>query len=157
MLKDTMSILKKDPFTGIGPEAYKFVSTIKHMRISMDPVQILATSGLIGFAAYVWLQFAFIQRCSYIEQSERKRGVFGLYHILSICLLAAFIGFLVCGSFEPMFFSTKRLRFIMLMLGINECLFKAINYEKDNNYSVFLTELFNKSSLKWFFSDKSLL
>ena len=29
MLKDTMSILRKDPFTGIGPEAYKFVSTIK--------------------------------------------------------------------------------------------------------------------------------
>ena len=152
MLRDTMSILMKDPFTGIGPEAYKFVSTIKHMRISMDHVQILATAGFIGFAAYVWLQFAFIQRCSYIEQSERKRGVFSLYHVLSICLFAAFIGFLVCGSFEPMFFSTKRLRFIMLLLGINEGLLRAANYEKESNSPAFLAELFNKNPLKWFFT-----
>ena len=124
MMKDAVSILKKDPLTGIGPEAYKFVVTgrHKHMRISMDHVHILATAGLIGFVTYIWLIFGFVQRCLKTEQTERKKGAFGLYHILSICLFAAFIGFLVCGSFEPMFFSTRRLRFMMFLLGINECL-----------------------------------
>ena len=134
MLKDTMSILRKDPFTGIGQEAYKFVATgrHKHMRISMDHVHILATAGLIGFVTYIWLIFGFVQRCLKTEQTERKKGAFGLYHILSICFFAALVGFLVCGSFEPMFFSTRRLRFMMLLLGINECLFRTSIYEKEN-------------------------
>ena len=89
MMKDAVSILKKDPLTGIGPEAYKFVVTgrHKHMRISMDHVHILATAGLIGFVTYIWLIFGFVQRCLKTEQTERKKGAFGLYHILSICLL----------------------------------------------------------------------
>ncbi|MBI5307478.1 MAG: O-antigen ligase family protein, partial [Planctomycetes bacterium] len=63
MLKDTVAILKKDPFTGIGHDAYKYVSTDKHIRISMDHVQALATTGLIGFAAYGWLLFTLLRRC----------------------------------------------------------------------------------------------
>ncbi|MDN3510535.1 MAG: O-antigen ligase family protein [Candidatus Jettenia sp.] len=134
MIKDTVSILKKDLLTGIGPDAYKFVSTDKHMRISMDYVQILATSGLVGFSAYAWLIFTFIQRCFLIEKENRKREAFSFYHILSICFFAAFLGFLICGSFEPMFFSSKRLRFIMLLLGMNECLFKF--YKHENNREI---------------------
>lgn len=134
MMKHAVSILKKDPLTGIGPEAYKFVATgkHKHMRISMDHVHILATAGLIGFVTYIWLIFGFVQRCLKTEQTERKKGAFGLYHILSICFFAALVGFLVCGSFEPMFFSTRRLRFMMFLLGINECLFRTSIYEKEN-------------------------
>lgn len=134
MLKDAVSILKKDPLTGIGPEAYKFVATgkHKHMRISIDHVHILATAGLIGFVTYIWLIFGFVQRCLKTEQAERKKGAFGLYHIFSICFFAALVGFLVCGSFEPNFFSTKRLKFVMLLLGMNECLFRTSIYEKEN-------------------------
>ena len=123
MLKDTVAILKKDPFTGIGPDAYKYVSTDKHIRISMDHVQALATTGLIGFVAYGWLIFTFLRRCFQNEKTRRKKTPYNPQHVLSICFFAAFIGFLVCGSFEPNFFSSKRLRFMMLMLGMNECLF----------------------------------
>lgn len=135
MLKDAASILKKNPLTGIGPEAYRFVSTgkHKHMRISMDHVQILATAGLIGFVTYVWLMFGFVRRCLKTEQTERRKGAFGLYHILSICFFAALVGFLVCGSFEPNFFSTKRLKFMMLLLGMNECLFKTSKIKDSEN------------------------
>ena len=39
----------------------------------MDHVQILATSGLIGFIAYGWLIFALIQKCYQIEKKcERE-------------------------------------------------------------------------------------
>ena len=135
MLKEAASILKKNPLTGIGPEAYRFVSTgkHKHMRISMDHVQILATAGLIGFVTYVWLMFGFVRRCLKTEQTERRKGAFGLYHILSICFFAALVGFLVCGSFEPNFFSTKRLKFMMLLLGMNECLFKTSKIKDSEN------------------------
>lgn len=122
MLQDTLAILKDDPLTGIGPEAYRFVSTDKHMRISMDWIQALATTGLIGFIAYLWLISAFIRRCYTIERMESEIEHFSFNHVLSICLFAALVGFLVCGSFEPMFFSTKRFRFMMLLLGINEAL-----------------------------------
>lgn len=129
MLKDAVAILKKDPFTGIGPNAYKFVSTDKHMRISMDHVQVLVTSGLIGFTAYGWLLFTLLRRCLQSVKARRKKTPYNLHHILSICFFAAFIGFLVCGSFEPNFFSSKRLRFMMLILGINECLRRVASNE----------------------------
>ena len=123
MLKDTVAIVKKDPFTGIGHEAYKYVSTDKHIRISMDHIQSLATTGLIGFAAYGWLLFTLLRRCFQNEKAGRATAPYDPLHVLYICFFAAFIGFLVCGSFEPNFFSSKRLRFMMLMLGLNECIF----------------------------------
>ena len=132
MLKDAVAILKKDPFTGIGPHAYKFVSTDKHMRISMDHVQVLATAGLIGFAAYGWLLFTLLRRCFQNEKASRKKSPYNPRHIISICFFAAFIGFLVCGSFEPNFFSSKRLRFMMLILGINECLLRVASKEAND-------------------------
>ena len=89
----------------------------------MDHVQALATTGLIGFVAYGWLIFTFLRRCFQNEKTRRKKTPYNPQHVLSICFFAAFIGFLVCGSFEPNFFSSKRLRFMMLMLGMNECLF----------------------------------
>lgn len=133
MLKDAIAILKKDPFTGIGPHAYKFVSTDNHMRISMDHFQMLATAGLIGFTAYVWLLFTLLRRCFQNEKARRKKTPYSLQHILSICFFAAFVGFIVCGSFEPNFFSSKRLRFMLLILGINECLFRVASKEAGDN------------------------
>lgn len=135
MLKDTVAIVKKDPFTGIGHEAYKYVSTDKHIRISMDHVQALATTGLIGFAAYGWLLFTLLRRCFQNEKAGRATAPYDPLHVLYICFFAAFIGFLVCGSFEPNFFSTKRLRLMMLILGINECLFKGMQKETNEGLS----------------------
>ncbi|MEK7360172.1 MAG: O-antigen ligase family protein [Planctomycetota bacterium] len=133
MLKDTVAIVKKDPFTGIGHDAYKYVSTDKHIRISMDHVQALATTGLIGFAAYGWLLFTLLRRCFQNEKAGRASTPYDPLHVLYICFFAAFIGFLVCGSFEPNFFSSKRLRFMMLMLGLNECLFRAASKETNES------------------------
>lgn len=129
MLQDTVEILEKHPFVGIGPEAYRFVSRDKHRRISMDVIQILSTSGAIGLVAYIWLISAFIWRCYFIEKMQRKIDVFNFSHVISISIFAAWIGFLICGSFEPMFFSTKRFRFMMLLLGLNECL-RTLSVEK---------------------------
>ncbi len=123
MLKDTVAIVKKSPFTGIGHEAYKYVSTGKHLRVSMDHVHALATTGLIGFAAYAWLLFTLLRRCVQNEKAGRAPTPYNPLRVLHICILAAFVGFLVCGSFEPNFFSTKHLRLMMLILGINQCLF----------------------------------
>lgn len=135
MLKDTVSILKKDLFTGIGPNAYRYVSTEGYIRISMDTIEILATSGLIGFTAYGWLLFTLLRRCLQNVKARGKKTPHNLHHILSICFLAALIGFLVCGNFEPNFFSTKRLRLMMLILGINECLLRVASKETNDGLS----------------------
>lgn len=113
MLDNTMAILKQHPLTGAGFNCYgKWTDVYRPSdkgweRTFSDPVEFLATTGVIGFAGFLLLYLSI----SYVL-FKSKNGLSGP-------VLAAFLVFAAGGMFEPMFFNTVLLRGMMFLIGLS--------------------------------------
>lgn len=113
MIENTKQILKQHPLVGIGFNCYgKWASVYKPQdkgweRTFSDPLEFLATTGLIGFFGFLALYISII----YVLLIGK--------HALSNAVLTGFIVFSAGGVFEPMFFNTVLLRGMMFLISLS--------------------------------------
>jgi O-Antigen ligase len=124
MVDNTIEILKQHPFTGAGFNCYGKWTTINRPedagweRTFSDPVEFLATTGVIGFLGFLILYAALF----YV--------LFKYNDSLSNAVLAAFMVFAAGGVFEPMFFNTVLLRGMMFLIGLSMTMYNGSKAEK---------------------------
>ncbi|MGC9027321.1 MAG: O-antigen ligase family protein [bacterium] len=113
MIENTEQILKRHPFVGIGFNCYgKWTSVYKPEdkgweRTFSDPLEFLATTGIIGFLGFLILYMVIF----YI--------LLKAHDALSYAVFATFIVFAGGGVFEPMFFNTVLLRGMMFLISLS--------------------------------------
>jgi hypothetical protein len=113
MLENTKQILQQHPLTGTGFNCYGKWTKINRPedtgweRTFSDPVEFLATTGVIGFLGFLLLYMDIF----YV--------LFKSKDALSNAVLAAFLVFAAGGVFEPMFFNTVLLRGMMFLIGLS--------------------------------------
>jgi hypothetical protein len=113
MLKDTVLIFETHPLTGIGFGCYGIWTKKLNLnrgsfnRTSSDPMEFLATAGLLGLIAFI--VFYLIIFITLYKQSG----------VVQSSIFVTFLGFTFGGLFEPMFFNTILLRSMMFLIGID--------------------------------------
>ncbi len=113
MFDNTLQILKQHPLTGAGFNSYgQWTKLYKPSekgweRTFSDPLEFLATTGIIGFIGFLIIYFSIFYM------------LFKYDGVLSNAVLAAFICFAIGGVFEPMFFNTVLLRGMMFFVAIS--------------------------------------
>jgi O-antigen ligase len=122
MIKESLKIFEKYPLTGVGFNAYKFYPSSVGKRVFSDYLQLLVTTGIIGFSAYIWLLLLVAKENLQILNALKiiKNKLFS--YSISTGIFAAFIAFIICGTFEPMFFNSRILRLFIFLLGVNKAL-----------------------------------
>ncbi len=133
MLNDVKEIFSEHPLTGIGFYGYKYYTAKKeyhHDKIFNDYLNVLATMGLVGLAPFLWLLFTLFReslgalRLLRIIPSEQD------YFInLSFGIFLGFICFLLNAMFEPIFFNTKALMLMLLLLSLNRVIIEEVGIE----------------------------
>ena len=113
MLENTEQILKQHPFTGAGFNCYGVWTTVNRpedagwKRTFSDPIEFLATTGMIGFLGFLILYAGIL----YVLFTTRDA--------LSNAVFTAFLVFAAGGAFEPMFFNTVLLRGMMFLIALS--------------------------------------
>lgn len=113
MLENTEAILRHHPLTGAGFNCYGIWTNKNRpedagwQRTFSDPVEFLATTGIIGFTGFLILYLGIL----YVLFMNKDA--------LSNAVLAGFMTFAAGGAFEPMFFNTVLLRGMMFLIGLS--------------------------------------
>jgi O-antigen ligase len=130
MIRDTFDIFESHPVTGIGYNGYSYYSAAlnrKHDKIFNDTLNVLATMGILGMIPFLWLIF-FLLRKNYtsIKLLKIKSPSDDFYIYLSFGIFLAYLSFLVNGLFEPIFFNSKALMLMLILLSINSVIISEI-------------------------------
>ncbi len=119
-----LHMFRDHPLTGVGlmdlhalydryklPEAHERVG---HLHNTF--VHVLATTGVVGFAAFAWLWVSLLRAPAVgLVRSLRAGGLAGG---LRLGVLAAFVGFLVAGAFEWNFGDEELLHPLFVLAGL---------------------------------------
>lgn len=111
--------------TSFGFEAYPgYIELVKEKRLNFDPHSVffgtLAETGLIGFCALVYFLATYALT---LLKRFRKNGYFSFDNILSGCVLACFIGFIL----NALTLDILSMRHFWFMLAIGVCGLKNYN------------------------------
>lgn len=127
-VKDAIQIIVKNPILGVGFNSYKYAqirnglrreenALLSHADAGTDNsfLFVLATTGIVGFLAYIYLLYRILKLAYLKYKSSVKKS---LIYYLSITVIASFIGIIIDSMFINSLFYSFNILWLWVILGL---------------------------------------
>lgn len=126
--QNAIDIILKNPFFGVGFNTYKYVQvqygfrnvqniSTSHADGSTDNsfLFVLATTGVVGFVAYLWLWFTIVKNLFLIHKNKQSNG----NHFVIVATIASIGGLFVDALFINSLFYPFLMEWIFILIGLS--------------------------------------
>lgn len=126
-VNNALKIIKDKPLTGVGFNAYRYAqvrygfrniegSSLSHADAGTDNsfLFILATTGVFGFLAFLYLLFKILS----VSLKESKKEKSSLNKTISIIIFSALIGIIINSFFINSLFYVFVMEWMLILLGV---------------------------------------